>query len=409
MLFVEKFSKVLMSYNKLYKNGTWDSQASNGGGLALLCALERYNTAYYDYYANRLVVNAWLNMDRSDFITSNLLIDTDPVGNGCALIFLYYLKTQLHFPVLEIIQNGGTTLEKTYKNLTTLNGGYKALSDLINCFFPVIETQIMLLTENPFPLLDASLRSISITGGPTNYGSPVLIKSGIAFRKFPGCNLGKDYVYFISKINESFTCTPQSIGFGQPQYTWLIGNEEISDNKVVTVQTKPAMVYYDDPTAPQNIRYDENPDNVSLRCIVFNNILTIEVIDPPIGHIILPIELIASDKFCNRNGVTANSTSSISITISFERLTWEPDYTKDALDCSRAIRKHLYTLTPPYNWLQWAIAVYFWLRDPVPSLDLSTLLNLLEEQKFAEEKIKGRTPVEVSDMILQLFINRFST
>ena len=117
MLFINEFVEVLMSFNN-QKTGvtTWVAGHSDGEGLSQFCGILRFPAGHYLGYSSW--ANNWLSTSRTDFITSNEGIDTDPVSFGCVLLFLFYLNTQLGFSPAQIIQAGGATPAATYTNLT---------------------------------------------------------------------------------------------------------------------------------------------------------------------------------------------------------------------------------------------------------------------------------------------------
>jgi len=52
-------------------------------------------------------------------VTSNAADDRDEASNGCATLFLYYLRNQLGFDWRAIVTTGGATLGETYQRLTS--------------------------------------------------------------------------------------------------------------------------------------------------------------------------------------------------------------------------------------------------------------------------------------------------
>jgi hypothetical protein len=51
---------------------------------------------------------------RPDFISKNQTADGNATSYGCAMLFIYYLHSQLGFSLPAIFNKAGGTLEKTY-------------------------------------------------------------------------------------------------------------------------------------------------------------------------------------------------------------------------------------------------------------------------------------------------------
>ena len=117
MMFVNEIVEIFMDFNnKESGTTTWVAGHSDGEGLSQFCGILRFPVGHrlaYNSWAN-----AWLSSTRDDFVTSNKSTDGDSVSFGCALLFLFYLNTQLQFTPAQIIQNGTATLAGCYTNLT---------------------------------------------------------------------------------------------------------------------------------------------------------------------------------------------------------------------------------------------------------------------------------------------------
>jgi hypothetical protein len=107
-------------------------------------------------------VNSWLQLQdresmKKDFVTKTERTDVNSQSYGCAVLFLFYLRSQLGFSESQIIQSGGATLADTYQSLTGGSGtdAFNSFTQLLRPFFPLGKTP-PLLTEDPFPLQDAS-------------------------------------------------------------------------------------------------------------------------------------------------------------------------------------------------------------------------------------------------------------
>jgi hypothetical protein len=146
-LFVAEFVEVLMSYNDINKNEvTWGPRYSNGEGLSHVLAALFYGDAYYQKLGGPFV-NDWMTQGRPDWISKTEHTDGNSLSFGCAIVFIYYLISQLNYSIAAIVANGGATLAETYKNLTGLNFG--PFASLLAANF---SATTVLPTDNPFPL-----------------------------------------------------------------------------------------------------------------------------------------------------------------------------------------------------------------------------------------------------------------
>jgi hypothetical protein len=185
-LFVIEFSEILMAYLK-HRDGvlTWNRLGSNGEGLSLFCGIIRYPQGYYSSSPVPMV-DAWLqlaNRENLDFVSTTEPTDTNAVSFGCALLFLFYLRSQLLFSESKIIQNGGSTLEDTYQKLTGASGGFDTFVQLLRPYFPLGHTP-GLPTDNPFPLHALSFTITITNNGLANDGCQhrfVVVGSQVSF------------------------------------------------------------------------------------------------------------------------------------------------------------------------------------------------------------------------------------
>jgi len=164
-LFVAEMSEILMSYT-----GLWHPGYSDGEGLSRLAA-----QLLHPDYPNGLV-NAWLAADpttdpssavadsefRQDWVSRNFTGgplkaggtvrgDEDSYSYGCAMLFIYYLKSQLGFSMPQIVQRAGATLGETYQALTNTQStnGFGEFKSLLAQHFPV---GVKSPADDPFPL-----------------------------------------------------------------------------------------------------------------------------------------------------------------------------------------------------------------------------------------------------------------
>lgn len=125
----------------------WDCGMSNGEGLSRVLATDAYPREL-DGFAT---APSWLDSNRQNFVDHNDNTDTNPVANGCSVLFLNWLRFQLNFTWAQVAGAAGPTLAETYRKLTGQNDGFKKFSSLIDSHFPKGRPS-GLTTDNPFPL-----------------------------------------------------------------------------------------------------------------------------------------------------------------------------------------------------------------------------------------------------------------
>jgi hypothetical protein len=138
--FVEVFSAV--------QNKGWDCGKANGEGLSRALA----TTLYPNELGQFATGPAWLDSrGRPNFVDRNGTSDTNPLANGCAVLFLNYLAHQLKFSWTQIVAAAAPTLGQTYTALTNKKGGFKQFSALLLSHYPRGKPSGV-TTDNPFPL-----------------------------------------------------------------------------------------------------------------------------------------------------------------------------------------------------------------------------------------------------------------
>jgi hypothetical protein len=152
MLVVAEADEVFMAA----QNAGWDCAASNGEALSRVLATQAYPAELNGF----ATAAAWLNSNRPDWVTNNDPTagtggGFNPLSIGCSVLFINYLRYQLHFTLAEIVQAGGTTLQHTYENLTGSTDAFNPFAALLQRHFPV-GTPVNLPDDNVFPLLDAA-------------------------------------------------------------------------------------------------------------------------------------------------------------------------------------------------------------------------------------------------------------
>jgi hypothetical protein len=259
---------------------------------------------------------------------------------------------------------------------------------------------------DPITLLDLNQRSAYIT---TSYakGNTTLVSSGKASVQFPGCNTSRLYQYFINYTDQYFVCTGHSTGFKNPKYFWKINGQPVTYSVDYTTIETTTLVSNDDPSSGQMRTLVSKP--VTLYCLVNDNLLlnyTLDIFCTTIGHIHLNIEL---DVYDASNLPDTFISIRDQVVMDNETITWEPDYYTQMASCRANLEKLISSVFPPFNWIQWAIAVYRSLPDPVPELfDLSNLLKQLQQKKSADEALGNLASAEISNEIIRLILQHFS-
>jgi hypothetical protein len=128
MHFVAEFSEVLMDYNNQHGPTTWRAGSSHGEGLSQFCAYMMAPAGYNSFYGPRFE-NTWLQSpDRHNWVDDTEPTDGDVYSYGCALLYLFYLHSQLGYSTESIIHNGADTLAGTYNKLTGRNDAFDPLA-----------------------------------------------------------------------------------------------------------------------------------------------------------------------------------------------------------------------------------------------------------------------------------------
>jgi hypothetical protein len=130
------------------QNVGWDCGASNGEGLSRVVATALYPAELNGY----ATAAAWLDtLDRPDWVNKTNATDQDSVSNGCAVLFLNYLNTQLGYGWDQIVQAGSSTLAQTYTKLTGNPDGWTPFRQQLDNNFP-LGSPSGVTTDNPYPL-----------------------------------------------------------------------------------------------------------------------------------------------------------------------------------------------------------------------------------------------------------------
>ena len=100
------------------------------------------------------LANSWMNTPRSDYVNH---IDVTDHGidakTGCAILFIYYLHTQLGYGIKDIIAAAASELSGVYKNLTgNPSDPFPPFKNLLDTYYPGTTTIPGTNPDNPYPL-----------------------------------------------------------------------------------------------------------------------------------------------------------------------------------------------------------------------------------------------------------------
>jgi hypothetical protein len=162
MIFINEWVEILMSLTE----GKWNAGNSSGEALSQYAGIVRFQTGHYNYYGSW--VDRWLNNHpRQNWVNTTEPTDKDQVSYGCALAFIFYLTTQLNFPINQIIAAGAPNLATVYRTLIGDTGDpYPLFSGLLEKAFPSSATATIPgpVPDDPFPLLgDGRFRAAGIS------------------------------------------------------------------------------------------------------------------------------------------------------------------------------------------------------------------------------------------------------
>jgi hypothetical protein len=246
--FVAEMAEVIMGFYG------WGASTGHGEALSRIFAELLYPASAYDTASSSSPapwVNNWLNtVPRTDFISVNEPTDRDQISYGCGILFINYLCYQLNVPLEAVCQAGGVTLKDHYKNLTgNTDDPLAAMNNLLNAHYPASDS-INLLNNNPFPLLDAANRKVSLAFQKSASAHPVPL-SGIAHvAPFFTCP-AKDYAYTGVGVSVQWAVTATAIGFGRPRFTWRVNGSSVpSTGGTLSVTADVDIPNPNDPTRP---------------------------------------------------------------------------------------------------------------------------------------------------------------
>jgi hypothetical protein len=152
--------EVVELFEAAIDNG-WDCGHTNGEALSRVLAVERNaNPAFVTVPAEL----RWWRNGHHDYVNDNTATDRNEDANGCGVLFLYYLHTQLGFSWTQIATTGGGSLGATYQKLTGKDPQAGFQDFLRRLATRAQGSQLSIPSSgNPFPI--RSKASVPPTGG----------------------------------------------------------------------------------------------------------------------------------------------------------------------------------------------------------------------------------------------------
>jgi hypothetical protein len=161
-------STLVMEVMEIFMAATkfgWNPGDSSGEGLSQLGGF----TIYPDQRDRLNGPQVWLDTSvnptpakpsRPDFVNKTEPFDGNFTSFGCALLFLYFLRSQLGFSMKAVVSAHSSTLESVYFNLTKARGGFQTFSSLLEARFPSGTACDLAASADPFPLPSGARLSV---------------------------------------------------------------------------------------------------------------------------------------------------------------------------------------------------------------------------------------------------------
>jgi hypothetical protein len=130
-------------------NNGWDCGATNGEALSRALAVVQHAELGPQMATTE---NGWWSNGAQDYITANIVDDRDPDGNGCGLLFLYYLNASLGYGWDAITRTGGQALGDTYAALTgdAAANAYSSFLQALQAFTDAAGNLVLPANGNPW-------------------------------------------------------------------------------------------------------------------------------------------------------------------------------------------------------------------------------------------------------------------
>ncbi len=122
-LYVAELSECFMGL----QGGGWGCGFSNGEGLSRFCAETETPAGTLSAFATG---PAWAQAGYPDWVTQTEQTDQDAVSTGCAIVYIYWMRS-LGYTIPKIVQAAGATLSANYKTLTGKTSAYQDLKSAL--------------------------------------------------------------------------------------------------------------------------------------------------------------------------------------------------------------------------------------------------------------------------------------
>jgi hypothetical protein len=254
MLFAAELAEVLMHASP---NG-WNPSNSAGEGLSRVAAAELHPLGYYrpaGSPGNGPYSTAWLqlayrtrNMQDADtqgppydFVTVSEDTDGNILSFGCAIVFLYYLHSQLHYSWRQIATSWGAHLCETFAQLTgrASHSAFTEFSDVLNAHLPP-GTTFAPATENVFPL-SAAPPVVLVTSYGTSQGRTHRDWGRAALKAGPICEK-EVYLYHQIDLTTPVSVVARAPGALAPHFSWELNGVALSSHSGPTQTTIPVRL-----------------------------------------------------------------------------------------------------------------------------------------------------------------------
>jgi hypothetical protein len=134
-LYIAELSEAFMGT----QNRGWGCGYSNGEGLSRYLA-ENSSPGVMPSWG--VTGPSWVSAGYPDWVTKTEQTDQDYASTGCAILYLYWMRS-LGFTISEIVHAGGTTLAANYQTLTGKTTAYQDLVAAVKA--------VNVSSDNPFP------------------------------------------------------------------------------------------------------------------------------------------------------------------------------------------------------------------------------------------------------------------
>jgi hypothetical protein len=392
-LFIAEFSEILMSYRAQTKSGNWSAGNSQGEGLSVFCAGMMHPVGYYGANlgprSSTWLTSTTRNDPAHNWILSNELSDKDADSYSCALLFIYYLYSQLGYSITNIIVQGGTSLEQTYQNLTGGSGGDTAFKALLDSYYPVGKVGA-LASDNPFPLLPSYGSRISLSFTEPVDGTTSVESAGVVvLSPYVGCP-PKEYGYTISNTPRLLHGLATVTGFGEPKYAWTVNGQSFSSATVITTTTTVQIDNPANPAAPtlttQKVQILCTPRTIADTPFSMQGGLDMYVYGTP-GHVIVNVQVSVSEQFAGGGAATGSKLA----TIDQRTLVYDAQYYEDRARCEHAFWTRAREISSRYAHFN---DIPIWKTLPDPPEEMVNALAAVEQIQRALTAVERENPRE---------------